>query len=228
MSTKSKPKTVKCYHCGEKIQNETTDLVLKKIPLHTKKGVRMYTRKFHMRCVQDFVDTLEAEKESQAENKDWEKCYDYFKELLGIPEGKNLDQHATMRILGLRVGKYIPSGNNTRGIKRGYDFESILMTMKYSSQAIKTAFGTMQFKDQKHKIDYAMKIVTNNINFIDNKLSEKRKIENRFNTTETEVFKEQQTAKYDKKGTGNRGKISSMIEGNVSNNELDELEDLFN
>lgn len=225
MSTKSK--TIKCYHCGGKVENETTDLVLKKIPLHTKKGVRMYTRKFHVWCVSDFVDSLETEKETQAENKDWEKCYEYAKELLGIPEGKNLDSHFILRLLGLRAGTYVPNGSNVRGIKRGYDFETILTAMKFSSVAIRHAFGTMQFKDQKHKIDYAMKIITNNINFVYGKLENKKKADSKLTI---EPVEDVVLPEYTKKGKQENSseKISSLISSKISNDEeMDELLSLF-
>lgn len=214
-----------CYHCGGVIANETIDLVLKKIPLSTKKGKRMYTRKFHMKCVSEFVDNLEVEKETQEENTEWEMCYEYFKDLLEIPEGKKLDSHAVLRILGTRVGKYIPQGNNVRGISRGYDFETILMAMKFSSMAIKQAFGTMQFKDQKHKIDYAMKIVTNNINFVDSKLESKRRADGKFEA-EREDMKPTDVAEYKKK-SGADDKVSSLINNASLNDDIDSIMELF-
>lgn len=223
MSTTSKK--LKCYHCGGIIENETTDLVLKKIPLSTKKGKRMYTRKFHIGCVSEFVDTLESEKETQEENSEWEKCYEYFKELLEVPEGMNLDQHATLRVLGLRVGTYVPNGSNVRGIKRGYDFETILMAMKFSSQSIKQAFGTMQFKDQKHKIDYAMKIVTNNINFVFNKMESKRRADKQLDIQD-ENIKNNQVAEYKTKSKVDN-KVKSLIDKAAKDDEMDDLMELF-
>lgn len=223
MSTTSK--TVKCYHCGGAIKNETTDLVLKKIPLNTKSGKRMYTRKFHMGCVSDFVDRLEAEKETQEENSEWELCYEYFKELLGIPEGQNLDQHATLRILGLRVGTYVPNGHNVRGIRRGYDFETILMAMKFSSGAIKQSFGTMQFKDQKHKIDYAMKIVTNNINFVYGKLEAKKRADKQLDV-DRDYVGNNDLAEYKTKSRVD-DKVTSLIDNAIKDDEMEDLMDLF-
>lgn len=226
MPTKSKQLT--CYHCGGVIENETTDLVLKKIPLTTKKGKRMYTRKFHVGCVSDFVGNLETEKETQQENQSWDKCYEYFKVLLGIPEGKNLDQHATMRILGLRVGQYIPNGNNVRGLSRGYDFETILTTMKFSSGSIRQSFGTMQFKDQKHKIDYAMKIITGNVNFVFDRLKNKKNAENRM--VISEIVQDIDLPEYTQKSKKESGskKVSSLINKSVAEDDnMEELLSLF-
>lgn len=223
MSTTSNK--TKCYHCGGVITNEMRDLVLKKIPLSTKKGIRMYTRKFHTQCVSDFVDRLEVEKDTQEENKEWEKCYEYAKELLNIPEGMNLDSHFILRILGLRAGTYVPSGSNVRGIKRGYDFETILMTLKLSSGAIRQAFGTMQFKDQKHKIDYAMKIVTNNINFVYGKLEAKNKAEKKLDSVAVER-KDVVVGEYVTKAKTDE-KVSSLISKTIKDDEMDDLMSLF-
>ena len=186
----------------------------------------MYTRKFHIWCVSEFVGNLEVEKDTQEENSEWEKCYEYFKVLLGIPEGKNLDQHATLRILGLRVGTYVPNGSNVRGISRGYDFETILMALKFSAGAVKKAFGTMQFKDQKHKIDYAMKIVTNNINFVSSKVEAKRWADIQLETNHSEEIKPVEVAEY--KVKSNKGKkVEELISNAIDSDELDDLMDLF-
>lgn len=218
-------KTLKCYYCGGEIEDEVHDLVIKPIPLHTKVGIRNYKRKFHIGCVSKFVSKLDTEKETGNENSDWDKCYQYAKELLNVKTGQNLDQHAINRLLGLRVGQYYPNGNNVRGLKRGYGYETILMTMKFSTGAIKQAFGTMQFKDQKHKIDYAMKIVTNNLNFIQGKIEARDKA---IKSLDRLPMEETNAAEYVKKGGNERGRIHDKIGSLLdSNSETEDILDLF-
>lgn len=218
-------KTTKCYHCGGVI-GENEDIVMKKIPLHTKSGIRKYNRKFHTHCASEFVGNLEVEKETGKENSDWSKCYEYFKDLLGIKEGQNLDEHATLRILGTRVGRYVPSGMNVRGLKRGYDFEVILTTMKFCSVQIRDVLGTMQFKDQKHKIDYMMKIITNNLNFVAAKVEGKRITDKKMDIY-IPVEQIENLPEYNKKSIENN-KIKDIINTVVKeDDDMEELMSLF-
>lgn len=220
-------KPLKCYYCGGIIEDETHDLIIKPIPLHTKRGIVNYKRKFHTDCVSRFVSKLEVEKETKHENSDWEKCYEYAKELLNIGVGQNLDSHCTNRILGTRTGSYYPNGTNVRGLKRGYSFEVILTAMKFSSVQIRHAFDTMQFKDQKHKIDYMMKIVTNNINFVNSKVENKKRAESKLDTVVVSM-PNADIPSYSQKGSVKQDKVSDLIKSNTSHeDDLKDLADLF-
>lgn len=231
-STKTAPKVVNCYYCGARIKQER-DLIEKKIPLAVKGGTRMYRRKFHIECISEYLNTMDVEKETKEENKDWDKCYEFFKGLLDIDEGKKLDQHAVLRILGLRLGTYVPNGTNVRGLKRGYTFDTILNSMKFSAGDIRKSFGTLSFKNQKHKIDYAMKIVTSNINFIDNKMEAKVKAERKLDGTTIVIREEESLPTYSNKSTQSDSEkqvqdvLSQFSKQIEKKGELDELESLF-
>ena len=165
MPQKKIQKPTKCYHCGREIR-DSRDLVEKKIPLHTRSGIRMYRRKFHINCIPKYFENLDTESETMQEQSDWIKCYELFRKLLGIKEDAKLPKHAVMRLQGLRIGEYIPNGQNTRALERGYSFDVILNTMRFSSVAITDACKNVSFKDESHKINYCMSIIMSNINFM--------------------------------------------------------------
>lgn len=67
------------------------------------------------------------------ENTAWDNVYQYFKnDILDMKDNKidDKDSHLAKRLLGLRVGSYYPSANNTRVLPRGYSFETILIALK--------------------------------------------------------------------------------------------------
>lgn len=206
---KSKPLT--CYYCGGEL--EESELVIKPIPLHTKAGVRNYKRKFHLECVSKISEHRDNTEASKEEDDHWDSCYKYMKSLLGIKEGMKLDTHAVMRLRGLRLGQYYPSGNNVKLLKRGYDYEIILMTLKFSSGAIRKTLGEMSFKDQKHKIDYIMKIITSNINFmavkVESNRATKRKVESSIGQEQNNVVS---MADYKARGNVGETKASQIVQ----------------
>lgn len=213
-----------CHYCGVKIDEQ--DLMIKPIPWQGKHGVELVKRPFHQDCLPKYTTTLVYEGDTKEENSEWDKCYMYFKDLLGVKEGENLDEFAVLRVLGLRVGKYTPNGDNVRGVKRGYDFETILMTMKFCSLNIRTAFGTMSFKDQSHKVNYAMKLVTDNVNFVAEKLERRRVADRKLDV----ILKDVQPQKeYEYKTQGSTGltKIGEIISSMAKENIDQEMQDIM-
>lgn len=225
----SKNKVYKCHHCGEKILDDR-ELVIKPVPLATKAGVRNYKRKFHMDCMKDFVDTLESREVRLEENSWWDKCYQKAKQWLDLKEGQNLDEHFVMRLKGLRVGKFLPNGDNTHIVKRGYDFETIYRTMQLSEAAVKRALSERNFSDQQHKINYIMKIVVKNVNFVYSKMSKKRKTEEQLNKDSESINQnlEVRTSKYIRKSDEKaKSKVSELIDKDIEDTS-DDMNELFN
>ena len=218
----------KCYHCGGFILNDA-DFVIRKVPLHTKSGIRNYKRTFHLNCMSNYSGIMETEKETKLEQSWWDKCYFYFKELLDIPEGKNLDEYAVKRLLGLRVGKFMPAANNVRGLKRGYDFETILMTMKFSSVAVKHAMNTTSFTNQEHKVNYAIKIIASNLNFVSQKVEGKRIVDKKLAAIPNITLDNSNIPEYHVKGRDESTKKVSEVINTIlakSYEEDDELKDI--
>lgn len=153
---------VHCYYCGEPISNEG-DLVEKKIPLVCKNGKkRMFSRKLHYWCVPKIVNDIKIDSEVKLDEKYyWDKCYRKMQQWLGSERG--LDQFAVMRIQGLRVGKFAPNGTNTMGLRRGFEYQVIYNTMVWKSLEVDKMIHSMEFHDNKHKINAIMKIITERV-----------------------------------------------------------------
>lgn len=152
----------KCYYCGELIENDKEE-VMKKIPLATKKGYRNYTRYFHVACVPKFMENRE-ESSRKEERSVWDQVHDYFKlQILELRPSQPMPQHAVRRLLGLRVGKYIPNATNTLSTKQGYSYEVILMTLKICQQVLLQEMSKQRFTDVDHKINFAMIFISKRI-----------------------------------------------------------------
>ena len=206
-------KGIKCYHCGELIETDN-QLVEKKIPMATKAGVKNYRRKFHIGCLPEYVSKREDKSLLTEENNEWDKVYRYFrKEILNLNESTKLDEHAVKRLLGLRVGMYFPQGNNTRILKRGYDFGTILITMKVVKPKVKSYISRTQFKDNKHKIDTIMKFIVGEINDVAKRIESNKKAEKKVETIEVNKVDYKET--YKKKGKADKNENINKLFGGL-------------
>lgn len=167
------PKLFKCYSCGNEVIE--WDMLEVRVPLKLENRSKYVKRKFHKECYKDYQNTMDDEVARRYENDFFFKTGELVKEILGVDRLADDNQFAVFRINGLRIGKYIPNGNNVRGLQKGYSFETIYNTFLYSKLAILKALDSMEFKDQRAKINYMMKIVTNNINFIDGRMKQAAK-----------------------------------------------------
>lgn len=161
----AKEKVIKCYYCGN-IVEKFSELTEKKIPMNCKNGViRNFRRQFHLNCLPKYVEGLEDASLLSEENSEWKEVYEYFRtEILSLPKTVPLDIHAVKRLLGLRLAQYFPSGNNTRILPRGYDFKTILITLKVIKPKVLPYIATTNFANNKHRIDGIMRFVTAEIN----------------------------------------------------------------
>lgn len=184
-----KEKDIKCYYCGEMVENYK-NLVEKKIPMSTKAGIRNYRRQFHIDCLPQYLEGKEDKSLLSEENDDWKAVYEYFrKEILGLKQSTPLDQHTIKRLLGLRLGQYYPSGNNTRILKRGYDFPTILVTLKVIKGKVIPYMATANFSNGKHKTDSIMRFVTGEINDVHKRIEAQKQSNAKLDKDEvTEVF----------------------------------------
>lgn len=191
-----------CYYCNKELLD--TDLVIKPFPLATKRGVRMYKRKFHYDCLPKYIKENGNVKNKALETSDWDKLYNYFKkEILELDDGASLTKHATERLLGMRVGRYKPNATNTRVIKQGYPFKVILNTLKFKKSAIEHALKTVPFKNHEHKIDYIMRIVQNDLDFVQKRMEMAERNQRRIEKIKEEEATTQGST-YKSKGTGKR------------------------
>ncbi|PWT35101.1 hypothetical protein DKZ29_08015 [Limosilactobacillus reuteri] len=169
-----------CYYCGKELDER--DQVITEVPLdtvikgedgHKHKGTVIVDRTFHHNCLVDFVKVKQKEEKDKQENSDWDAVYQFFlHKTLQVPVGSQeyLSKYALNRLLGLRVGKFMQKGTNTRCLKRGYSFRTILVCLKYSKRATDKALQTVKFQNERHKINYIMSIIISNIDFVQEKL----------------------------------------------------------
>lgn len=201
--TPKTPRVQRCYYCNKELSDE--DLVIKPFPLRTKRGKRMYKRKFHYKCLPKYIEEHGNVINREQEDSDWDKVYKYFQhEILRQKSGNNLPQHAVERLLGLRVGRYKPNATNTRTIKQGYSFPVILNTMKFSKREIDKAIKRVNFRDEEHEINYIMKIIQGHLPFIQAKMNRLEKQNQRIEKLRKEDSTTNHGVEYQHKGTGRR------------------------
>ena len=197
MSAGKTPKIQRCYYCNEVLSD--TDLVIKPIPLVCRGGKkRMYKRKFHFDCLPKFMSKHKNIEGKKQESDDWDLVYEYFRDrVMKLPVTSPLGSYATKRLLGLRVGSFMPNATNTRTIKKGYTFQVILAAMKIANIEIQSGFSNQKFKDFEHKVNFALYIINKHINFVQEKLDKVRKVNK---ATDKIIIKEERKAAYVRKG----------------------------
>lgn len=179
------PKAKKCFHCGEYIYN-LVDLVSRPVVLSVKGVGKLRNRIFHINCLKDYNEKAVDLELSRAEDTDWDKAYQFFKNrYLKVTKSKDM-QHAVERLKGLRVGKYKPSGNNTKYIKDGYSYDTIYKTMVFVYPIAMAKASTMKFADLNHKVNFLMKFIEHEIPNVQYKLDS---IEKANESTEKAVVK---------------------------------------
>lgn len=189
------PKRIKCYYCGEHVHED--NVTTYKVPVISKKAPRKLTRKFHFDCLKTFLKENDDLEKKQIEYTEWEQVYYYFQyHILNLDTAKSLDDYAVKRLLGLRVGQFMPN-SNVRVVKTGHSYRTILNTMKYSKRAIDNAFATVNIKDPEHKVNLAISIIRKNLNFIDQRM---KAIDKQNKRTEQIEVKEIKRAEYVRKG----------------------------
>jgi hypothetical protein len=212
----AKDKDIKCYFCGKMVETVNV-LVEKKIPMATKAGIRNYRRQFHIDCLPKYLEDKEDKSLLSEENKEWDAVYQYFrKEILGLDESKPLDQHTIKRLLGLRLGQYYPSGNNTRILQRGYEFSTILITLKVIKSKVIPYMATANFANGKHKTDSIMRFITGEINDVYKRLENQKKSNDKLEkdvVVETFDYKSKLKEQKKKEANGIEGDMSDLFGG---------------
>jgi len=95
----------------------------------------------------------------------WCELYEYVKQnILGYSKDMKLSKYTILKIQGLENGQNVKNSNQK--IEAYYDYKTILLTFKFKKQEIVNAMSKLEFKDEKHKINYIMKIIESNINDI--------------------------------------------------------------
>ena len=100
-----------------------------------------------------------------------------------------------LRLKGLKDGKFC-ANKKTKSLGE-YSFYIILLTFKINKFNIISSINNNKFKDEKHKINYIMAIIENNINDTCQRLSKLKKAEQK--CEDMDVFINNNKANYNKK-----------------------------
>lgn len=104
-----------------------------------------------------------AKKMTQQERAEWDALYEYVKRnVLGYDSNQSLSRSVVLRLKGLTVNKFME--NKKQADTAHYSYAVILNTFKFCSMDIQKGFATHSFKDENHKVNYALRIVESNIN----------------------------------------------------------------
>lgn len=104
-------------------------------------------------------------KMSKEEIEAWDNLYEYVRtKVLCYDENQRLPTYVVLRLKGMLNGKFMEN-NSTKDMAH-YSYEVILNTFKYSMPDIQHAMHTVHFSDEKHKVNYIMRIVDSNINTV--------------------------------------------------------------
>lgn len=196
-------KPIECYYCNKMIENYQ-DHVKKEIPLHSSGKDRMVARDLHIWCVKDIAVNVETDESDMKRDSYFDKCYELMKKYLDV-DGK-LPKHALLRLLGMKLGKFIPNSENVIYRKTDYDFEIIYKAMLFASPKIQHAKKTVKFTDTNHKINYFMTIIASNLDLMAKKVKQQRqakaKLEKHVDEEVTdEVYVSDREKEVDKIGT---------------------------
>ena len=95
----------------------------------------------------------------------WDELYTYVKKnIMGYDDNQALSSAMVLRLKGLLTNKFME--NNNIQSTANYSYETVLNAFKYSYLDINRALRTNNFKDEKHKFNYILKIVEQNINTV--------------------------------------------------------------
>ncbi|RAN61384.1 hypothetical protein B8A44_09485 [Dolosigranulum pigrum] len=225
-SSRELDESLTCHHCGKKITH-SKDLVIKPTRISKSNGIKYMERYYHFECMKEYNEELNVELEEQQENSWWDKAYMLAKDWLDLEPGQNLSRYFVLRLKGLRIGKYMPTNDNTHITKRGYSFEVIYRTMQLCTPNVRKAMAEKPFSDDNHRTNYIMRIIESKINLVNSRIKESTKAEQRLKEDKQDQV--ERRAEYKRKSSkGNNSKLSKIVSEAVSERDShDELDDLF-
>ena len=110
-----------------------------------------------------------------SKDMDWDVLYNYVKlDILNYSD-KKMPKEMTLRLIGLKDGKFIANNNVKK--EATYDYKLILLTFKLMKGTILNCIQNTEIKDERHKINLIMKIVESEINNVKDRLEAKKKSE---------------------------------------------------
>jgi hypothetical protein len=136
-----------------------------------------------------------------AKDLDWDELYKYVKEDILNYKDKKMPKDMILRLVGLKDGKFC--ANNNSKIEAKYDYKLILLTFKLMKGTISNCLNSVEFKDEKHKINYIMKIIESEINNVKDRLDAKKRSEEKLLETDF-LHQIHEQSNYTKKSSENK------------------------
>lgn len=119
---------------------------------------------------------------TEQEKQDWDKLYNYTRQILGYDEAMALPNFVVMRLKGLSDGKYY-ANKKTKNMAK-YDYNTIYLTFVYCKDKIQQALQNKNFTNEQAKFNYVFAIVNNNINDVVLRLKKAKKTEEKMQKSE--------------------------------------------
>lgn len=115
---------------------------------------------------------------TKQEKEQWDSLYEYVRSnVLGYDYNQSLSRDVVLRLKGLLTNKYMEN-RNTKDTAH-YSYLVVLNTFKFCNMDIQRGLKTISFKDERHKINYIMKIVESNLNTVYNRMQNATKAKDR-------------------------------------------------
>lgn len=130
---------------------------------------------------------LNKHRMSQQEKEDWDELYQYVRSnVMGYDENQSLSKYMVIKLKGLLNNKSV--ANNKIENTANYSYQTVLNTFKFCMPNIQKALKTKSFKDENNKINYICAIVERNLNDVYIKMRNAKKIEEKIEYVNTDVF----------------------------------------
>lgn len=124
---------------------------------------------------------------TEKEIETWNEVYDYFRyNILCYEEGQSLPKSTALRLKGMLEGKFMV--NNSTESLANYSYEVLLNTLKYSRPDIQRGFNNNTFNDEKHRTNYALKIIEENLNTVYVKMESAKKTKEKMDSIDTSII----------------------------------------
>lgn len=110
-----------------------------------------------------------------SKDSEWDELYNYVKIEILKYEDKKMPKQMTLRLLGLKDGKFCV--NKYVRAEAKYEFKLILLTFKLMKGTIINYIDNTEFKNEAHKVNGIMKIIESEINNVKDRIDAKNKSE---------------------------------------------------
>ena len=108
----------------------------------------------------------QSRKTMSAQDKaEWDELYNYVRyKVLGYDKNQSLSRTMVLRLKGLLSNKFIENKNIES--TANYSYKTVLTTFKFCSLDIQKGLKNNSFNDEKHRFNYIIKIVEDNLNTV--------------------------------------------------------------